>query len=160
MKKVGIILLAWLTILLFAACSKERSLETASNQTIETSREEPKKILNIKINGIAYQLELANNPTAKKLQNVLPNKFSMEDLHQNEKFYDLPESLLRNDVAVGEIEAGDVMLYGNRTLVIFYRSFETSYSYTRIGKILDSNELENVVGNSAVEIEIQKEDLP
>lgn len=117
-------------------------------------------MLSIKINGTAFQLELANNRTAKELQKILPNKFSMEDLHQNEKFFDLPENLLRNELAVGKIEAGDVVLYGDRTLVIFYRSFETSYSYTWIGKILDSEELERVVGNSAVKIEIQKEDLP
>lgn len=159
MKKVRIFLLAGLIILLMAACSQERSPETASNQTIETNREDPKKMLNIKINGTAFQLELADNQTAKELQKILPKKFSMEDLHQNEKFFDLPEILPRNELAVGKIEAGDVMLYGDRTLVIFYRSFETSYSYTRIGKILESEELAKVVGDSAVEIEIQKEDL-
>lgn len=156
MKKVRSFLLAGLLILLLTACSSEK----ASIQTTETNREEPKKMLSIKINGTAFQLELANNRTAKELQKILPNKFSMEDLHQNEKFFDLPENLLRNELAVGKIEAGDVVLYGDRTLVIFYRSFETSYSYTWIGKILDSEELERVVGNSAVKIEIQKEDLP
>ena len=156
MKKVRSFLLAGVLILLLTACSSEK----ASIQTTETNREEPKKMLSIKINGTAFQLELANNRTAKELQKILPNKFSMEDLHQNEKFFDLPENLLRNELAVGKIEAGDVVLYGDRTLVIFYRSFETSYSYTWIGKILDSEELERVVGNSAVKIEIQKEDLP
>ena len=156
MKKVRSFLLAGVLILLLTACSSEK----ASIQTTETNREEPKKMLSIKINGTAFQLELANNRTAKELQKILPNKFSMEDLHQNEKFFDLPENLLRNELAVGKIEAGDVVLYGDRTLVIFYRSFETSYSYTWIGKILDSEELERVVGNSAVKIKIQKEALP
>ena len=35
------------------------------------------------------------------------------------------------------------MLYGNNCLVIFYKSFDTSYSYTKIGHIEDLNELEN-----------------
>jgi hypothetical protein len=35
------------------------------------------------------------------------------------------------------------MLYGNNCLVVFYKSFDTSYSYTKIGHIESLNELEN-----------------
>ena len=33
------------------------------------------------------------------------------------------------------------MLYGNNCLVIFYKSFDTSYSYTRIGHIENLEDL-------------------
>lgn len=117
-------------------------------------------MLRIEINGTVFQLELEENPTAKELQKILPNTFSMEDLNQNEKFFDLPEHLPKNERAVGEIEAGDVMLYGDSTLVLFYRSFETSYSYTRIGKLLNAEKFAKVAGNKTIVVEIQKEDLP
>ena len=34
-----------------------------------------------------------------------------------------------------KINAGDIMLYGNNCLVVFYKSFDTTYSYTKIGHI-------------------------
>lgn len=36
---------------------------------------------------------------------------------------------------VKNIQKGDVMLYENNCLVIFYKSFTTSYEYTKIGHI-------------------------
>ena len=43
------------------------------------------------------------------------------------------------------------MLYGNNCLVILYKSFDTSYSYTRIGHIDDLPNLGN--GNITVKFE-------
>ena len=46
------------------------------------------------------------------------------------------------------------MLYGTDCLVIFYESFSTSYSYTRIGKIDNPDGLENVLGPGSIQISI------
>lgn len=40
------------------------------------------------------------------------------------------------------------MLFGSSCLVIFYENFNTSYSYTRIGKINNANNLDIILGNN------------
>lgn len=46
------------------------------------------------------------------------------------------------------------MLWGNNCLVLFYEDFTTSYSYTRIGKIVDVDGLISALkGNAALKIE-------
>ena len=44
------------------------------------------------------------------------------------------------------------MLYGNNCLVVFYKSFNTSYSYTKIGHIENLSDL----GNKNVIIKFEK----
>lgn len=53
----------------------------------------------------------------------------------NKGFVNLNEALPTNSYGPGRVEAGDVMLYGDDCLVIFYESFDTEYSYTKIGYI-------------------------
>ncbi|WP_165786073.1 cyclophilin-like fold protein [Aliarcobacter cryaerophilus] len=47
------------------------------------------------------------------------------------------------------------MLFGNDTLVLFYDSFSTSYSYTKIGYIDDLNCLEKALGKSNITIKFE-----
>ena len=61
----------------------------------------------------------------------------------NEKYIYLDNSLPTNSSKPKYINAGDVMLYGNNCLVIFYQSFDTTYSYTKIGHIDDLANLGN-----------------
>ncbi len=75
----------------------------------------------------------------------------MSELNGNEKYYYLPDSLPRNSSAPSRINAGDIMLYGNDCIVIFYESFSTSYSYTPIGKIDDPDGLAAALGNADVQ---------
>ena len=48
------------------------------------------------------------------------------------------------------------MLYGSDCLVIFYESFNTTYSYTRIGRIDNADNLDGVVGSGSVNVRISK----
>ncbi len=65
----------------------------------------------------------------------------MKDLNKNEKYVYLNESLPTNKYYPKHIQKGDVMLYEDNCIVIFYKSFDTNYSYTKIGSIIDLEDL-------------------
>lgn len=93
-----------------------------------------------------FSVRLEDNPTALELKQMLPVTFDMTELNGNEKLVRLPRSLTINEIRPGTIRTGDVLLYGNDTLVVFYKTFQSSYSYTRIGRIEDSAGLTDALG--------------
>ena len=84
-----------------------------------------------------------NNETAKTFISQLPQEFNMKELNGNEKYVYMDNSLPTNSINPKNIKSGDIMLYGNDCLVIFYKSFDTNYSYTKIGHIENLPDLEN-----------------
>lgn len=111
--------------------------------------------LKINIDGIDMSVTLENNETVKVLLNKLPLEFVANELNGNEKYYYLDEDLPSNSQSVHRIEKGDIMLFGTDCLVIFYESFDTPYSYTRIGKIDDPSLLDSISSGS-VSVSISK----
>lgn len=108
--------------------------------------------MNITIGQSTFNAELANTKAAQELTALLPLTLEMQDHLSNEKFAELPKSLSRQDQAVGRIEAGDIMLWGGDTLVVFYESFRSSYRYTRLGKIQNTDGLKSAVGTEKVKM--------
>ena len=105
----------------------------------------------ITINNKEYELELEDNETVNDFLKQLPLSISMSELNGNEKYIYLDQSLSTNPTNPKNITQGDVMLFGDNCLVIFYKSFETSYSYTKIGHINDLDDL----GKEDVMVEIK-----
>jgi len=105
------------------------------------------------IGGTVFNAELANNATARAFDALLPTTLNMTELNGNEKYKYLDTSLPTNASCPGTIHAGDILLYGNNCVVVFYKTFNTSYSYTKIGKITDTTGLEAAVGAGGVEVQ-------
>ena len=93
-----------------------------------------------------FAITLEDNPTARAFVQLLPATFEMAELNGNEKHASLPRTLPTNAIRPGTIRNGDLMLYGKDTLVVFYKTFDSPYSYTRIGRIEDAAALDQALG--------------
>lgn len=108
--------------------------------------------MHITVGSTVFTATLADNETVAAFKSKLPGTFAGHDVNANEKAFDLPTALPTNPSNPGKIEAGDVMLYGSTTLVLFYESFPTSYSYTRVGKVDDPSGLAAALGAGDVTV--------
>lgn len=108
--------------------------------------------LKITVGTNSFMATLFNNPTVTAFKTRLPMTLDMRDLHANEKYFDLPNNLPANASNPGSIQSGDLMLYGSNTLVLFYKSFLTSYSYTPMGRIDDAIGLTAALGSGNVTV--------
>jgi hypothetical protein len=82
----------------------------------------------------------------------LPLTLDMSELDGNEKHADLPKPLPANARRPGTIRNGHLMLYGGDTLVVFYQTFQSSYSYTRLGRVDDPSHLAQALGPRGVRV--------
>ncbi|MCH5191486.1 MAG: hypothetical protein J1F23_04910 [Oscillospiraceae bacterium] len=112
--------------------------------------------IEIVIENKTFSATLYDNAAASALADMLPLTLNMSELNGNEKYYYLDTDLPTNASIPSEIKAGDIMLYGNNCLVLFYESFSTSYSYTSLGHIDDANGLAAALGNGSVQVTFQK----
>ena len=137
MKKIILILIC--SILILTGCNNNSTKHEKDTEESDVRVSEVK----VTINDKEYKIELENNDTVNEFIKILPQEFIMDELNGNEKFVYMNNSLTTNSYNPNHIVKGDVMLYGNNCLVIFYKSFDTSYSYTKIGHIANLDNLGN-----------------
>lgn len=99
-----------------------------------------------------FAVTLAGNDAARVFASRLPLTLDMTDLNGNEKKFDLPDALPAKPSRPGTIRNGDLMLYGVNTLVVFYLTFDSPYSYTRLGRIDDPGGLAQALGRGNVRV--------
>ncbi len=99
-----------------------------------------------------FAITLTDNAAARAFAAQLPLTLDMSELNGNEKHADLPKALPANASRPGTIRNGDLMLYGTNTLVVFYATFNSSYSYTRLGRVDDPADLPQALGRRGVRV--------
>lgn len=120
-----------------------------NNKTVEKVSDSVKVFINDK----EYKLNLYDNETSNSLVKLFPIEVTMKTLNENEVYVYLDNELPTNSSNPKTIHSGDVMLYGDNCLVIFYKTFNTSYSYTKIGHIDDLP----IINEDTVRVRIEKE---
>lgn len=118
----------------------------------EPLENEDRIVLDMTIGNQVFKVKLYVNQTTEALVALLPMTLDMDDLNSNEKFYFLPDKFPTDPEVPGQIRTGDIMLYGDDCLVVFYESFSSSYPYTRLGYVEDAVNMEQAVGNGTVQI--------
>lgn len=108
--------------------------------------------LQITVNGQNFYGDLYDNESAMAFAAMLPMTINMQELNGNEKYYYFDSVLPTNTSRPTGIHAGDLMLYGNNCLVLFYEDFATSYSYTPLGRLADTAGLKQALGTGNVQI--------
>ena len=91
--------------------------------------------LKITIGSASFNATLESNETAKEFKKLLPLTVNMSELNGNEKLFYLQNSLPTASC-----------------VVLFYESFSTSYTYTRLGRITNPSGLASAVGAGSVNV--------
>jgi len=108
--------------------------------------------IKITVNNHTFNATLLDNNSAKSFKEMLPLTINMIELNGNEKYSDLQHSLPTNPSTPKTIKNGDLMLYGSVTLVLFYKTFPTSYSYTKLGEVDDATGLASALGSGNAKV--------
>ena len=132
-------------MLFFAtACSPEDKPLTPSTTTVGD--------ITLTIGDRTFTATMEQNSTAEAFRSLLPLTLEMLELNGNEKYHYLSQSLPTNRTKVGTIHAGDIMLYGDNCVVVFYETFTTSYQYTPIGHITSPEGLKEALGSGTTKV--------
>ncbi len=130
-------IIAAIMMLFATACHKDEPVTSSSSHLDD---------ITLTIGDRTFTATMEQNSTAEAFWALLPLTLEMQELNGNEKYHYLSQSLPTNRTEVGTIHAGDIMLYGDNCVVVFYETFTTSYSYSPIGHITNSEGLKEALG--------------
>ena len=94
--------------------------------------------LRIQAGDRVFTARLEDTPAAQALAAAMPMTLNMDEMNGNEKYFFLSDALPTNA--------------GQPGLVLFYESFQSAYSYTRLGSITDTAGLADALGSGSVQV--------
>ena len=111
--------------------------------------------IELTINGKTFTAQIEETETGRAFYDLLPMTLDMSELNGNEKYHYLLSGLPTNAQYCSSLSAGDLMLYGNSCVVLFYGN-AGGYSYTRLGKLTSTEGLTDAVGRGNVNVSFSK----
>ena len=130
--------------------------ENSQATFVEIKEEKILNTIKISVRDKKFSARLEENTSARAFSEMLPLEIEMNELNGNEKYFYLDKDLPSNSERVEKIHAGDLMLFGSNCLVIFYKDFSTSYSYTRLGKLENSSALDKIFGTGNISVKFEE----
>ena len=127
----------------------ESSIETESEEVVET---EGITSMKVQIDGHTFYAALGNNNATAELVQMMKNQpivISLSDYSGFEKVGSLGTTLSGSNSQM-TTQAGDIVLYNNSQIVIFYGS--NSWSYTKLGHVDDLTGWEEALGSGDVTV--------
>ena len=120
------------------------------NDNNDNDNEPMERNITVTVNGTSFAATLENNEAGRAFAALLPLTLNMSEMNGNEKYHYLDESLPTESYRPGTIQTGD--LNGSSCVVLFYETFSSGYSYTRLGRIDNPKGLAAAVGRGNVTV--------
>jgi len=139
------------------SCDRVNSQTAIRNNSNNNVTHQNGTKMKITVGTAVLTAALYDNPTATAFKALLPLTINMSELNGNEKYYYLLNNLPTNAAPGGSIQAGDLMLYENNCLVLFYKSSHTSYSYTKLGRVDNTSGLLSALRSGSVTVKFELE---
>lgn len=161
MKQFFLTIMATITLVSCGVTSNNNSTSVPENNALPSEQWERNEISEqspsetavvLTANGRSFAATLLDNETARQFIEQFPLTLNMSELNGNEKYFYMDKELSTDSYQPRQIRAGDLMLYGNSCLVLFYENFSSNYSYTRLGSVDDPVGLTEALGSGNVEV--------
>lgn len=140
------------------------SMISIKTSAINYEGEERMIDIEIKIKDKKFRGKLFDTPAGRAFSQQLPLTLNMNDLNNNEKYFYISKKIVSNSERVKKVKAGDIFLFGSDCIVLFYKDFNTLYSYTKLGYLINSEEINKffednkIYGNIEINFELKTAD--
>lgn len=154
-----LLLLCNLPLLFLSACEGKEAFVKRESPVVTENRqaEEEKMKIKVQVGEAAFKAVLEENSAAQELAELLrhdPLTMQMSEYAGFEKVGFIGKSLPADDVRMTS-RAGDIVLYNENQLVLFYGS--NTWSYTKIAHIDDLSGWKEALGNGDVTVRLSIE---